>query len=73
MEVVRTERKLCTHCMEEHEIKIVHVQDHVVFKGVSASYTAEYYYCDKEDILYVDEDMFRRNCERMKDVMIALC
>lgn len=69
MEVIRTEKKLCTHCMEEHEVKIVHVQNCALFKGMFVDYMTEYYYCDREDSLYVDEDMFRRNCSSMKTAM----
>ena len=41
---VKTEKKLCPCCMEEHEVQTVVVRENNVFKGVPVEYDAEYFY-----------------------------
>lgn len=67
MEIIRTERRLCLCCMEEHEVKVVCVPEHVEFKGEPVNYAAEYLYCDVVGELYTDEAMTVENDVRMKD------
>lgn len=67
MKCIRTDKRLCTCCMEEHEVKTVQVQKKSVFKDVSVSFWAEYLYCDAADELYADEEQLRENDIRMKD------
>ena len=43
MTSVKTEKKLCPCCMEEHEVRTVVVRESNVFKGVSVEYDAEYF------------------------------
>lgn len=40
MKVIRSEKRLCTCCMEEHDVKTVHVKDHDVFKNILVDYEA---------------------------------
>lgn len=67
MEWIRTEKKLCTCCMEEHEVKVVHILETTVFKKTELEYTAEYFYCDIAEELYMDEVFMASNDIRMKD------
>lgn len=67
MNVIRSEKRLCTCCMEEHDIKFVRVKEHTTFKKIPVDYIAEYYYCDAEGALYTDEAMMSENDVRMKD------
>ena len=46
MRVVKSEKCLCTCCMEEHEVKTVIVHEQVTFKNVKVEYEAVYLYCD---------------------------
>ena len=52
---IRIEKRLCTCCMEEHEVKTVLVQEHSTFKNIKVNYEASYLYCDAAEELYMDE------------------
>ena len=52
MKIIKTERRLCTCCMEEHNVKIVSVGECTTFKNVKVEYDATYLYCDKADEYY---------------------
>lgn len=67
MKVIRTEMRLCTCCMEEHEVKTVLVQEHSTFKNVNVSYEALYFYCDMTEELYMDEVQMQENDIAVKD------
>ena len=67
MEVIKTVRKLCMCCMEEHEVALVRVPEHTIFKGMSVDYMAEYEYCEKADEYVAEEAMISRNDVAMKD------
>ncbi len=67
MKIIDTKRKLCACCMEEHDVRTVAVREENVFKGVSAAYDAEYYYCDLGDEMYADEPQLKRNDIAMKN------
>lgn len=67
MNVVNVEKKLCTCCMEEHEIKTVLVHEQATFKNVEVEYEALYFYCDLADEFYMDEKQLKANDTRMKD------
>lgn len=68
MKVIRIEKKLCTCCMEVHDIKVIETEEHTIFKGLPVDYTANYYYCDAADEFYVDETMASSNDICMKDI-----
>jgi putative zinc finger/helix-turn-helix YgiT family protein len=67
MKVIRTEKRLCTCCMEEHDVSIVQVDETNIFKDTSVEYVAEYYYCELSEELYMDEKMISINDIKMKD------
>ncbi|MCH5342461.1 MAG: DUF4065 domain-containing protein [Acetatifactor sp.] len=67
MKVIRTEKRLCTCCMEEHKVKTVLVQEHAIFKNTKVNYEASYLYCDVAEELYMDEAQMQENDIVMKD------
>lgn len=69
MDVVVMERNkmMCISCMEEHEVQTVSVLEHNVFKGVDVEYEAVYFYCDRTDEYYADEEMISKNDIAMKN------
>lgn len=67
MKVLKTEKRICSCCMEEHEVKTVQVMEQGTFKDRMVSYNAYYMYCDKADELYADEQQIQENDIRLKD------
>ena len=67
MKKIKTERKLCLCCMEEHDVYQVLVKEKNIFKGVSVCYDAQYFYCERADETYADEAMLQRNDIAMKN------
>ncbi len=67
MKVLKSEKRLCTCCMEEHEVKTVLVNDQATFKNVKVAYEATYLYCDAAEELYMDEQQIQDNDMRLKD------
>ena len=63
--------KICPCCMEEHEVKIITIQEQNVFKGVTVEYDAEYHYCDRADETYADEPQISANDIAMKNAYRA--
>ena len=71
MKIIITERRLCTCCMEEHDVKTVRVRETNTFKGVPVEYDAEYFYCDRADETYADEQQISQNDIAMKNAYRA--
>lgn len=71
MKIIITERRLCTCCMEEHDVKTVRVRETNTFKGVPVEYDAEYFYCDCADETYADEQQISQNDIAMKNAYRA--
>ncbi len=67
MKVLKSEKRLCTCCMEEHKVKTVLVNDQATFKNVKVAYEATYLYCDAAEELYMDEQQIQDNDMRLKD------
>lgn len=67
MKIVKREKRLCTCCMEEHEVKTVLVKEEATFKNVKIQYDASYLYCDIAEELYMDEQQMQENDVRLKD------
>lgn len=67
MKILNKVRKLCTSCMEEHDVQTVLIRESNVFKGVPVEYDAEYFYCDKADETYADEQQISSNDIAMKN------
>ena len=67
MKILKSEKCMCTCCMEEHEVKTVLVNEQATFKNVKVEYEAFYLYCDVADELYMDEKQMQENDVRLKD------
>lgn len=67
MKIIRIEKRLCTCCMEEHEVKTVLVKDQATFKNIKVSYDAFCFYCDAAEELYMDEQQMQENDVHLKD------
>lgn len=68
MKVIKAEYRLCTCCMEEHEVKTVLINEKAAYKGKNINYDATYYYCDLAEELYADEELIQSNDILLKDV-----
>ena len=66
MKILKTERKLCLACMEEHDVHTVLERDKTVREGKITEYDAIYEYCERADELLETEDMIRGNFESMR-------
>ena len=73
MKILKTERKLCMCCMEEHEVQIVEVHEKLTFKGKKVEYNAIYEYCDLTEEFLSTEDMITNNDIAMKDAYRRQC
>ena len=67
MERIKSEKKLCVLCMEEHEVDIVEVVDEEFFKGEEVTFPATYEYCSCADEYLETEEMMKTNSLAMKD------
>lgn len=67
MKAIDKERKLCTCCMEEHDVQRIVIRENNTFKGVPVEYDAEYFYCDNADETYADEQQISANDISMKN------
>lgn len=67
MKTIKTEKRLCECCMEMHGVQRVLVWEKNIFKGVPVDYDAEYFYCDRADETYADEEMISANDIAMKN------
>ncbi len=67
MKKIKSEKKLCLICIEEHEVDTVEIVDHEIFKGEEVSYTSTYEYCSNADELLETEEMVKTNSLTMKD------
>ena len=61
MKIIKREKRLCTCCMEEHEVKTVLVEEKITFKNVKIVYEATYFWCDAADVFYMDEEQMQKN------------
>lgn len=67
MKIIKSEKRLCSCCMEEHEVKTVLVEDIENFKNVDVNFKAYYFFCDIAEELYMNEQQMQENDIRMKD------
>lgn len=67
MNILKNEKRLCTCCMEEHEVKTVRIKEQATFKDRKVKYEALYMYCDTADELYMDEQQMQDNDIAMKN------
>ncbi len=67
MKILKSEKRLCLTCMEEHEVNLVQREEHEVFKGEEVAFTATYEYCSNTDELLETEEFIRANSLAVKD------
>lgn len=67
MNVVKSEKKICPCCLEEHVVKTVLVMNHTAFKNSPVNYEASYFFCDLAKEFYMDEQQMRDNDIKLKD------
>ena len=67
MKIMKSEKKICACCMEEHEVKTVLITDHATFKNSTVDYEASYLFCELAEELYMDEQQMQDNDIRLKD------
>lgn len=67
MKIIRREKRLCSCCMEEHEVKTVLIMEQAIFKNRKVAYEALYMFCDFAEELYMDEQQMQDNDIRLKD------
>lgn len=66
MKILRTVHRLCTCCMEVHDVKTVSLIESNTYKGITVEYEVEYEYCDFDDTLYANEDQMSRAHKAMR-------
>lgn len=67
MNKIKSEKRLCLICMEEHEVDIVEVMETEIFKDEEVSFIATYEYCSNADEYLETEEMVKVNSLAMKD------
>jgi len=67
MRNIKSEKKLCLTCMEEHVVQTVIVKDTEEFKGEEVTFDAVYEYCTDADEFLETEEMIKANSLAMKD------
>jgi hypothetical protein len=67
MNKIKSEKKLCLICMEEHQVDTVQVTEIEIFKDEEVSFTATYEYCSNADEYLETEEMIKANNFAMKD------
>jgi len=67
MKVLKSERKLCLLCMEEHEVNTIEVVETEVFNDEEVSFKATYEYCSNASEYLETEEMIKGNSLAMKD------
>lgn len=67
MKIIKSEKRICSCCMEEHEVKTVLVREQAMFKNCTVQYEASYMFCELAEELYVDEQQMRDNDIKLKD------
>ncbi|HEY5584616.1 MAG TPA: type II TA system antitoxin MqsA family protein [Ruminiclostridium sp.] len=67
MKKIKSEKKLCLICMEEHEVDTVEVINDEIYKGEEVSFNATYEYCSDGDEYLETEEMIKANSLAMKD------
>ena len=53
--VIKTERKKCIYCMEEHDVSTMRCRNKVAIKDVSVEYDAIYEEWNVDDVEEVDD------------------
>ena len=67
MKIIKSEKRICPCCMEEHVVKTVLIMDQATFKNSTVNYEASYFFCELTKELYMDEQQMQDNDIRLKD------
>ena len=67
MKILKTEKRLCPCCMEEHDVQTIEVMEKGVFKSTPVEYRAEYTYCDRAEEAFAEEPQISANDISMKN------
>lgn len=67
MKIIKSEKKICSCCMEEHEVKTVLIMEQATFKNSTVEYEASYFFCELAEELYMDEQQMQDNDIKLKD------
>ena len=67
MKIIKSEKRVCSCCMEEHEVKTILIMEHSVFKNRQVDYEATYMFCDLAGELYMNEKQMQSNDMKLKD------
>ncbi len=67
MKKIKSEKKLCLICMEEHEVDTVEVLDEEIYKEEEVFFKATYEYCSNADEYLETEEMIKANKLAMID------
>lgn len=67
MKSIKSDKQLCTCCMEEHEVKTVLVLEQTLFKNCTIDYEASYFFCELANEYYMDETLIQKNDIKLKD------
>ena len=67
MKIIKSEKRLCACCMEEHEVKTIVIRDRATFKNSLVEYDAVYLFCDLAEELYADERQMQDNDISLKN------
>ena len=67
MKIIKTEKRICPCCMEEHDVQTIEVTEKNVFKGTPVEFKAEYIYCDRADETCAEEEQISANDISMKN------
>lgn len=67
MKIIKSEKRICSCCMEEHEVKTVLVKEQASLKNSTVEYEASYLFCETAEELYMDEQQINDNDIRLKD------
>jgi hypothetical protein len=63
IKLIKSEKKFCLICMEEHEVQTVIVTDVEEYNGEEVSFEAIYEYCSLSDEYLETEDMISGICQ----------
>jgi len=67
MKIIKSEKRICSCCMEEHEVKTVLVMEQATIKNSVVDYEASYLFCELAKELYMNEQQMQENDIRLKD------
>ncbi len=67
MKHIKTLKKICMQCMQDHEVDIFEIAEKTRFKSEEVMFKAIYEYCSHTDEFLETEDLIKKNDLSMKD------